>query len=224
MIDCDFIPPQYHEKCATRRTIRRRAACGGGMLAAMVLWIVAHQHQLSSAEAMLVEVSSQKSQLSDIGTRKAELIRDRDRLVEHEQTVGQLSDRASMVIVLSLLSRSLPETVVLTELILDASFLEPYLVPASDSSAAGSTRVEAIKPAAPNNAAAPAEPIRPERLRLAGVAVEQADVFEFSTALEHSGLFDKVKLELVESTTWNGRQAHRFELSCEMIPQTRSRP
>ncbi|MBK8270848.1 MAG: hypothetical protein IPK83_22080 [Planctomycetes bacterium] len=221
MIDCDFIPPKYHEQRVTRRMVKRRSACVGGMFAVMVLWIAAHQHQLSVAEAMLTEVSSQKSQLAQIAQMKAELAAEQSRLIAHEQLIEQLSDRADLVIVSSELTRCMPESVVF-----DRSHIECFVhgavrVERSGAVSSQSTSVESSPMPA---AVMPAEPIRPTKLRMAGIAPTSSDVIQFAATLEKSNLFDKVYTEKVESTIWSDRKAEYFEMSCELIPHERTEP
>jgi Tfp pilus assembly protein PilN len=219
--DCDFIPAKYHQKRAIQRTLKRRSAGVGGMFAVMIIWMVAHHRQLSVAEAMLVDVTSQQDQLSQIASRKAELEKEQAKLIAHEQLIGQLSGRTDTVIVLSEVTRCMPESVVLTEAILNGSFLAPYLIAGANFKPAAANTVE---PTADQVAKTPAEPIRAEKLRMAGIAPSSAEVIEFAAALERSGLFDKVFTETVESTVWNSRKAERFEMSCELIPHERSKP
>lgn len=191
------------------------------MFAVMVLWIAAHQRQLSVAEAMLTEVSSQKSQLAQIAQMKAELAAEQARLMAHEQLIEQLSDRADLVIVSSELTRCMPESVVLTEVKLNASFMEPYLLKGQKATSSNSISVEASSTPA---SGMPAEPIRPTKLRMAGIAPTSSDVIQFAATLEKSQLFDKVYTEKVESTIWSDRKADYFEMSCELIPHERTEP
>ncbi|MBX3394864.1 MAG: PilN domain-containing protein [Phycisphaerae bacterium] len=188
----------------------------------MCIWLVANHRQLSVAEAMLADVESQQSQLKHLSEEKLQLQSELAGIVTHEQMIGQLGDRASLVIVLADLSRNIPENVKLTRVTMDATYLAPYLV------LSGGHRDPARNPV--SSSVPSQEQLNGQRtdrfdiLRLEGIALGPADVIEFASALERSGLFADVYTEVVESGVWSGRAVRKFALLCEIIPHERSRP
>lgn len=186
----------------------------------MCIWLAANQRQLSVAEAMLADVESQQSQLKLLSSEKLQLQSELAGIVAHEKMIGQLGDRASLVIVLADLSRSIPENVKLTSVTMDATYLAPYLV------SSGANRDPARNPApssiAGKELANGQKSDRFDILRLEGIALGPKDVIDFATALERSGLFADVYTEVVESGVWSGRAVRKFSLVCEIIPHERS--
>ena len=212
MMDCDFIPMTYHEQRSVKGAMRHRTACVLAMIGVMIVWIVAHHYQLKSASAILKTVEEQKSELGLVATKRAELELERERLSEHQGLIDQLSDQADLMIVLSDLSRCMPENVMLTEMSLNATFMTQYLVNPGEATLiapGGTEQAEKVIPAPPT-------PI--ETLKITGVAVAPTDVFEFATQVEKSGLFDHVYAEVLDAKDWGGRRPHRFELTCDILP------
>lgn len=222
MTDCDFIPSVYHEQRRVKRALRQRSGCVVAMFGMMLIWLVSHHYQLKSAEAMLKSVQQQQSQLGLVSNKRLELDRERAELVEHRQLVDRLSDQANLLVVLSDLSRCMPETVVLTDVTLNASFMTPYLVEAGEAmTIAPPPRVDSKgKATAPE--AIPAPPMPIETLRLSGIALTPQDVFEFASRVEKSGLFAHPYSQVLAEKDWGGRRAAAFELTCELIPHERS--
>ncbi len=215
MLDCDFIPKAYHDRRRLRAMLRRRSACAAGMFGMMLLWIVAHHRQINTAEAMLCDVSQQRDQLALIAGKRAELERERSELKEQMRLIDRLANRASYVVVLAELSRSLPANVVLTEVAVHAPLMEPYLHAAGRNSAACDLPAPSTKDSAKPRSA---RPIEPEQLRISGVAIGPADVIEFAARVERSGLFDSVYMESLDATLWADRRVERFQLTCNVLP------
>jgi Tfp pilus assembly protein PilN len=215
--DCDFIPADYHAAWTVRQAIRLRAGCIGILISIMVVWVVAHHHRVDTAKAMLPEVARQQEQLTIHTAKKAEMEAERADLYNRQRLLRQLEDQASLVLVLSDISRRMPETIVLTELSADCpsvarygTEIEPPLPP------------EPLPPGAKPAAAQPepkeSPPANP-RVIIKGIAVDNSDVAQFAAALESSPLFDRIQMEVKEPIVWGGRRAQQFELVCEVLEQ-----
>src|SRR5437870_12990857 len=82
----------------------------------MVIWFVAHQRELSAAQAMLTDVQTQEEQLRIHLGRKNEMVVERAHLDERRRLLAALEGQTSIVLVLADISRRLPKTVVITRL------------------------------------------------------------------------------------------------------------
>ena len=219
LIDCDFIPAAFHEKQALRRAVKLRTFFVCMMYAFMMLWGVVHRHRLSNAQAMLTEVSHQQGQLDVHAEKKEAMEFEQNRLRDRQRLLDQLSDRSSLVVVLSALSRHLPETVILTEWSLQRPSLSSSVDVSSPRTATG--------PRGPRSRQRPSDDADTDRsrrnaiLQLTGIAVSIPDVIQFAAALESSPLFDRVYMEARGPTVWAGRRAEKFDLNCELVPQDR---
>jgi len=220
MIDCDFIPSDFHDARTIRNAIRRRAAAVGALLAIMAIWLVAHFHQARSAQAMLNDVASQEQQLALTADIKAEMESERARLARHQALLAQLEGHVSLVLVLSELSRRLPITIVLTSVEINhpmfAAFarLDPSVPqsPHPDNSSAAHRNGSARDSATPNVA----------WLRITGVSARKPDIVTFAAALESSPLFDRIHLQVDKPVAWAGRRGESFEMACHLRKQLES--
>jgi Tfp pilus assembly protein PilN len=227
MKDCDFIPPAYHEGRKLQAAVKVRASCIGALVAIMVLWAVAHHHRLQSAMAMLPEVDRQQEQVSIHLSKKAVMEAEQANLRNHQRLLGQLEEQVSVALLLSDISRRIPDTVVLTEVSAECPSLERFANEEEPPRPPESTPPEAKSA----NTPPPSGPVKPRddrfkqaHLSMIGIAVDTADVVKFAAALEGSPLFDRIQMEVKGPTVWGGRRAQRFELTCEIVEQLGGRP
>jgi Tfp pilus assembly protein PilN len=225
--DCDFIPADYHAARTVRGAIKLRAGCVGTLIAIMGLWMVAHHHRVESAKAMLPEITRQQEQLAIHLAKKAAMEAERADLRDHQRLVKELKDQASLVLVFSDISRRMPETVVLTEVLADCPSLARFGIEIDPP------RPEEPPPTGGKRPVPPSEPLAPKpkenpaanaRLTIKGIAVDNPDVVRFAAALETSPLFDRIQMEVKGPTVWSGRRAQLFELTCELVEQQGDAP
>lgn len=225
MIDCDFLPDSFHQTQSSRRAIKLRGTLISALIAIMVIWVTANQHQLSSANAMLTEVTSQREQIAqhlnkrDLMEEEKKHLRDRQRLLE------QFESRASLVVVLCDLSRRLPETVVLTKVAYRAESLHRFAldVPA-ESPQKKPPVVIGSPPAKVQTPAVPDAPPGATEIRMSAFASEVPEAIKCAAALERSPLVARVQMELKGETTWGGRRGQEVELTCVLLEQTGIHP
>lgn len=221
MIDCDFIPQAYHERRRLRTAARLRVTCVLVLIMFMGLWWIVHRHRLSEAQAMLGEVALQKSQIDLVAAEKCTLEKEKAVLADRHRLMRQLSDRASLVILVSELSRLLSDRIVLTEFSLYDPLLSNYAEKEQGVGPALSLDGE------PENGA-PAPGLAPKArvrgLRIGGAAASLHDVLKLGAAIEANPLFGRVNLNTGSQTLWAGMHVQRFELACELVPQEIERP
>ena len=229
MKDCDFIPASHHVRRAQHHVLRMRISFISVMVVIMILWVTAHHHQLSSAEAMLTDVLTQRDQVEILLARKAEMESERTALMSRKQLVECLEDDVNAVVLLSELSRSMPQTVVLTKLILTAPGVSQFGIADAtpkeftEQSKIGAPGASVAATANATELARPPEVVIP-RLNLFGVASEAAEVIKFAATLERSALVARVSMQVKGSVDWAGRRVEQFEMSCELVEQTRKKP
>jgi len=186
----------------------------------MIVWIVAHQHELSAAQAMINDIARQDEQLQVHAARKATMEEERARLEEHDKLVEQLSCRTHLAVVLGDLSRRLPETTMLTTLNIASPGLMRF---ASSHDAPQLARDGTASIAPPRTAPAIVVPVSLEaarpQLTLAGIARSAQDVIRFAALLESSPLFDRVQIQSQGAAEWAGRRVEKFEITCDLLEQ-----
>lgn len=226
--DCDFIPSSYREARGLNAAFRVRVACIGVMVAVMGLCAFLHHGQLSSARAMIAEVSEQQQQIDLLLSRKQEMETERTALLNREGLIGLLDADVDLVVVFAEISRRMPPTVVLTEL---KATCFRWGVPDDPA-----PEKETPPPAPPGRGAPPTArreqtipPQRPEeavgdRLALIGVAADIPEVISFARALEGSPLFTGVQMEILDQTEWLGHKAQRFSITCGLREQVGGKP
>lgn len=222
MSECDFIPDHYRQERAFGRSIRVRVSGIGVILFIMVLWCVAHAHRLASAEAMQSEISLQCDQVEANAAKKRVMDSQLAELRNRQHLIEKLSDRTSLVLVFSELSRRQPDTVVLTDVTINCASLAAFSRPASpDSTAeiAASDQAQDVEPEAD-----PQPPTMQSELKLSGVAAALPDIIQFAAALEKSPLFERVTMKVNDPTVWADHSAEQFELTCELALQRGCRP
>jgi hypothetical protein len=225
MIDCDFIPDDYHQARLHRRAIKLRVTLVSAMIVIMTLWIVANQHQLSGAEAMLTEIGDQREQINQHLAKRDAMEVEMNRLRDHQRLLDQFESHASLVVLLCDVSRRLPETVILTKI----SFRCPSLnrfgkVTSSDKSAPpaqGAVRSSVAKPeksdevdAMPNVA----------EIKMTAFANEVSEAIKCAAELERSPLVARVQMELRGESIWAGRRGQQFDLTCDLREESGVRP
>ena len=221
-MDCDFMPDWYHERQALRRAVRFRSTGLVVMFAIMGLWVLVHHHRIAAAEAMLQEVSLQGEQMRLLSAKQAEMRSEQRRLQNRRRLVDLLSAHTSLVVVLSDLSRRLPDTVMLTELGLRCSSVCAFASPeAGKTGARGASRALSLEP--PLVAGERDNTLR-QRLHMEGLAASLSDAIRFSAMLEESPLFERISMDVKGPAVWAGRRAEQVELDCEMVSQRKDAP
>ena len=227
MARIDFIPLEYHEDGRRRRMIRIRSAGVCVLAAVMGMWVGVNRQMIASARAMLPEINAQQQQIDIHIARTQQLMADRATLDAHRAFLDQLQQRISLVPVLADISDRMPENVLLTQF-----SRSPELLGKDEDEAPGAAPALDLKGAKPNT---PLEVSRdrtpdsvvlsgqPSIVTIRGVARAVPDILEFAAALERSKLIDRVEMQIGQPGTWAGKQVQRFEVTCALVPQSRSR-
>ncbi len=225
MIDCDFLPDSFHQTQSSRRAIKLRGTLISALIVIMVIWVAANQHQLSSANAMLMDVTAQREQIAQHLTKRDQMESEKNHLRDRQRLLEQFDSHASLVVVLSDLSRRLPETVVLTKVTYRSESLHrfafdvPTEVPRNKPpDVIGSTPAKVETPAVPE------APPSTTEIRMSAFASEVPEAIRCAAALERSPLVARVQMELKGEATWGGRRGQEVELNCVLLEQTGIRP
>ncbi len=222
MIDCDFIPTGYHQRQSLRGRVRIHASLIGTMIVIIVLWAVFHHHQVAQAEAMLVEVADQHSQLDIDFARKEVMEAERRKLERRQQLLAALEARASLTLVLSDISRRMPESIVLTRLDAHCPSVARYAIEETAEPVEPDVKnpIEIVPPGEK-----PAKVVKPQhrQVTITGIAVDSGAVIELAAALERSPLYERVQMDLKGPASWAGRHGEAFELTCYVLDQRREK-
>lgn len=222
MIDCDFIPADYHQARSLHRAVKLRGMLISAMTALMVLWVVANKHQVSSANAMLTEVISQHDQIGDHLAKKEAMEAEANRLRDHQRLLTQFESHASLVVVMSDISRRLPDAVVITQVQYRCPSLHQYAQEPTTDKPVQPVTASAVSGAVPP--ALPQPPPASTELKMTGFASEISEAIKSAAALERSPLMARVQMELKGRAVWAGRQGQSFELTCELLNQSGVKP
>lgn len=227
MIDLDFIPPQYHATRSIKGAIRLRASLIVTMLVFMILWLVANEKRVNSAQAMVADVQVTEKQVDAHAAKKAEMEAEYARLQDGLELLKLLEPKASPIVVMSDVSRRITESVFLTEVKMTTPSASRY-ARAEDVPAAPKPPEPNTPPGTATPAETTAKPVeaapRVPQIIISGLAVETPDVIQFSALLEDSPLIARVQMELKGSVVWAGRRGQGFKMTCDLHPQTRNRP
>jgi len=206
--------------------IRIRCAGIGALVVVMGIWIGVNRKMISSARAMMPEIESQQRQIDIHISRTKQLMADRATLDARHAFLEQLQQRISLVPVLADISDRMPENVLLTQLLRNPELLGKEEEPQGTAIAVD---VKGVKPNTPidvTRARAPdsnALSGQPSFITIRGVARSVPDILEFAAALERSKLLDRVEMQIGQPGIWAGKQVQKFEVTCGLVPQKRSR-
>ena len=95
MLDFDFIPAEYHVDRCQRHAVHLRATLVGLLLIMMALWLTAHHHQLSRADAMMQDVQEQQGQIKIHQLRKDAMEREEAQLRDRQRLLNELESATS---------------------------------------------------------------------------------------------------------------------------------
>lgn len=215
MKDCDFIPADYHETRTLKRAMRTRTVFVAVMMLIMGLWVVVNKYQLAAAAAMLPELQSQQRDIAFSYAEKQRLEAQRAALLSNRQLLEKLESKSSLVIVLSDISRRMQNTIVLTDMSIERPSLAKFSLsqedpePEDDVESRRKRLLERYEP--------PSDDSLVSVLKMTGFAVANPDITRFAAAMESSPLFDRVQMDIMGPTVWNGRRGQQFELTCELV-------
>lgn len=203
--------------------LRMRVSFISVMVVIMIIWITAHHHQVASAEAMLADVRTQRDQVEELLIKKSEMEKERAALATRRRLMDCLEDDVNTVVLMSELSRSMPQTVILTRLILTAPGVAQFGVSEStpkEKDAVAKAAVSGTPGAPAHEVPQPVAYVGP-KLEMFGVASEASEVIKFAAALERSTLVSRVSMQVKGPADWAGRRVEQFEMTCELVEQTR---
>ncbi|MCK6454911.1 MAG: hypothetical protein L6Q92_00060 [Phycisphaerae bacterium] len=215
MIEFDFIPASFHRRMLERRRMRRFGALMAFMVLAMGGWVLAHDTLLSRYRAQLGEIQRQRNQIRVHRVSMVAMRQQRDEYKARIALTDLLNDRASAVVVLSVVAAALPAHAVLTEL--EWNPAAPVSPPPEVAAAAG--------PESPHAAGAPtALPASTEAVsgnlpsvRVSGIAADATTIGDFAAALTASPYLTDVTTQMDDESR-AGPQ--RFEITFRVFPQT----
>ena len=215
MRDCDFITPEYHQQRRMVQIIRQRVCLMGGMVVLILVWCIAHQGQVNSASAMMIEVQQQDEQLQLHLQQKQALEDERVRLERRELLVDVLSSPTQLGVIFADVSRRVPRSMLLTQVRVKSPGMMYYV---------GAPEIAPVEKIAAKPGTAPIvvdgpKPTDPPRMTISGLARRPQDVIAFAAALERSTLLDRVQIQSQGPTQWAGRTGEKFEITCELLDQ-----
>ncbi len=200
------------------RAVRRRVSMLGGLVAMMLVWVVAHQRQLASAAAMMIDAQSQQAQVRELAEKKQTMQDQRERLAANEELLRQLASPTELAVVFADLSSRVREPFVLTRVTVMSPCVSQYARRADED------KVVNINHG--NGAPKSADPTprnQTPSIAIHGIAKSAQDVIMLSAILENSPLFDRVQIITQSASEWAGRRAQKFEMTCDLVPQQRRR-
>lgn len=200
----DFLPKYIKIRRARRRSFRRQTWLT--IIAALGLAVLGYVRQglITQAKAELAWLDHKISNVNRQLAMRGDLERQLADLMIKKRIDDTLGSRANALEVLAELERTLPESIVLTSLTLEAVEVRTPIKPAD----AG----------APVVAGAPARPresvSRRVRLVFTGMAPSDVDVANFIAQMSAGRLFEDVSMGYVKNVEFRGRSVRDFQASC----------
>jgi Tfp pilus assembly protein PilN len=221
--DCDFIPAEYHEQRRVQGLVRKHVASVLVVFAIWMVWVGAHRHRIQTAEAIMADISAQKSEFDVVAARKSEMERARGILKNLQDLMRELAGSRSLVTVFGELSRRIPDSIVLTECHLFEPSLSEYSVDAEGNGSmdvkGGFSQGRLVRQNRETSPEVVEVDVMRRGLTLVGVARTIPDVIDFAAALDKSQAFYEVDMDVRETTMYAGLPAHRFRMTCRIAQE-----
>jgi Tfp pilus assembly protein PilN len=200
----DFLPKYIKVQRARRRSFRRQmwlVAILSGTLATLGY---VRQDKIVQAQAVTAVLDRQISAVNRQLALRTDLERQLADLMIKKRIDDTLGSRANALEVLAELERTLPESIVLTTLTLEAVEIRMPVKPA-----------ETGAPVVAGAEAKPKERVsRRVRLVFTGLAPSDVDVANFIAQMSAGRLFEDVSMGYVRNVDFRGRNVREFQASC----------
>ena len=212
-VDCDFIPSRYHDARRIRRMLQRRVVGVIVLLAVMAVWFYTNQSRIARADAMMDDAEAQQLQVANVAAYKLQLLQQRSGLNDLQKMLNTLTGDRDLVLIISELSRRVPETIVLTKCDVTVPSIYRFGIETDPKDAdktvpiANKTLLQSAGLFGDESAAT---------MVLEGIGAGDSAIIDFAADLDRSPLFFKVKFDVLEDVVFEQRPGKTFSLTCRL--------
>ncbi len=200
----DFLPRHIKVDRARRRSLKRQAFLVGAVAAGLGILGYVREGMITEARADLASLDNQIHSVSRQLSMRSDLEKQLAELMIKKRIDDTLGSRANALEVLAELERTLPESIVLTSLTLEAVEVR---VPIK-SVAAGAPVVAGAQPQPKEKV------VKRVRLVFTGLAPTDVDVANFIAQMSAGQLFEDVSMGYAKNVDFRGRSVRGFQASC----------
>jgi Tfp pilus assembly protein PilN len=201
----DFLPESIRLDRARRRSLKRQIWLVAFVIASLTGLGYVRQGEITQGKACLAALTTQISTVNRQLAMRTDLERQLADLMIKKRIDDTLGSRANALEVLSELERTLPESIVLTSLTLEAVEVRTPI----GRSASGDAPVPA------GGTPAPKEKVSKRvRLVFTGMAPTDVDVANFIAQMSAGRLFEDVSMGYARNVEYRGRTVRDFQASC----------
>jgi Tfp pilus assembly protein PilN len=203
--EIDFLPSAIKVDRARRRSLKRQIWLVVFVIAGLTGLAHVRQGQIAQGKACLAALTTQMSTVNRQLAMRTDLERQLADLMIKKRIDDTLGSRANALEVLAELERTLPESIVLTSLTLEAVEVR---TPVNRS-------LNGDAPVASGAAPVPKDKVsRRVRLVFTGMAPTDVDVANFIAQMSAGRLFEDVSMGYARNVEYRGRNVREFQASC----------
>ncbi len=203
----DFLPERIRIQRARRRSLVRQAYLIGACTLALFILGYVRQGMISGAKGELLRLDDQVANVNSQLAMRHDLARQQADLMIKKRIDDRLGSRVYALEVLAELERTLPKSIFLVNLALEAvdvhEQVEPAEQDANQADSSGRTPRDKV--------------VRRVRLALTGVAPSDVDLANFIAQMSSAPLFEDVSMGYAKNTEFRGRTVREFQASCYVV-------
>jgi Tfp pilus assembly protein PilN len=203
--ELDFLPSQVKIDRARRRSLKRQIWLVSVVVACLATLGHVRQGMIAEGKTSLAVLNGQIATVNRQMSMRADLEQQLADLMIKKRINDTLGSRANALEVLAELERTLPESIVLTSLTLEAVEIRTPI----SRTAAAEAPVVAGTPAPPKEKVS-----RRVRLVFTGLAPTDVDVANFIAQMSAGRLFEDVSMGYAKNVDFRGRSVREFQASC----------
>jgi len=207
-MNVDFLPERVLVGRAMRARVIRQGYLLGIMVAALAGLTYFNQERIGRAEAQMISLDNQSSNMTTQVETMYKLQRQLSDLMIKQRIDNRLGSRVNGMDILGELGRILPVSMTLTSLELDAKQMTVKLKPA-----AGVATVANSRGAGKNRQ----RTINRLKLTITGLSPSNVDVANFIADLSASQLFEDVDMGYAKNIVFREKPAKEFQVSCYVV-------
>jgi len=205
----DFLPERIRIQRARRRSLVRQAYLLGACLLALGILAYVRQGMISSAKGELARTSDRVANVNRQLVMRGELERQQADLMIKKRIDDHLGSRVYALDVLAELERTLPQSIFLTNLAMEAVEIRIPIKPAEQDSN------QAV--AAGNQPQDKEKVVKRIRLSVTGLAPTDVDLADFIAQMSAARLFEDVSMGYAKNVEFRGRTVREFQASCYVV-------
>ncbi len=201
----DFLPERIRIQRARRKSLKRQVCLVVVVVVSLAVLGYVRQGMIGGAKAELVRLNAQIDHVNHQLALRSELERQTADLMIKKRIDDTLGSRVNALEVLAELERTLPESIFMTRLALEAVELRLPVAAAEDNAPSTGGRQTKEKV------------VKRVRLVFTGLAPSDVDLANFIAQMSAGRLFEDVSMGYAKNVEFHGRQVREFQASCYVV-------